>query len=68
MPSRKKIATVVAGATIVLGAAGVAGLAYQGELPGMPATLFGHQQAQQGQDTPGAPDLPEPGDTPDAGD
>ena len=68
MPSRKKIATVVAGATIVLGAAGVAGLAYQGELPGVPATLFGQQQAQQGQDTPGAPDLPEPGDTPDAGD
>ncbi|MCB0939201.1 MAG: hypothetical protein KDB72_03065 [Mycobacterium sp.] len=65
MTSRKKIATVVAGATIVLGAAGVAGLAYQGEMPG---TLFGHGQSQQGPDTPGVPDLPEPGDTPDAGD
>lgn len=64
MSTRKKLAAAVAGATVVLGAAGVVAL-NQGELRG---ALFGHEQAQQGPDAPGAPDLPEPGDTPDAGD
>lgn len=65
MSPRRKIAAVLAGSAVVLGAAGAVAITHPVNLWHAPASS---EQANEGPDTPGAPDLPEPGDTPDAGD
>lgn len=65
MSPRRKIAAVLAGSAVVLGAAGAIAVTHPGNLWRSPASS---EQANEGPDAPGVPDLPEPGDTPDAGD
>jgi hypothetical protein len=65
MSPRRKIAAVLAGSAVVLGAAGAAAITHPGNLWQSPASS---EQSADGPDAPGVPDMPEPGDTPDAGD
>jgi hypothetical protein len=65
MSQRRKIAAVLAGSAVVLGAAGAVAIANPGNLWHAPASS---EQPADGPDAPGVPDLPEPGDTADAGD
>jgi hypothetical protein len=64
---RHKIAAAFAGAALLLGAAGAVAAAHpiQTQRPQTPAVT---DQPNDGPNTPGMPDLPEPGDTPDTGD
>ncbi|MCW2650166.1 MAG: hypothetical protein QOE41_3157 [Mycobacterium sp.] len=64
MTNRQKIAAVFAGAAVLLGAAGAIAVANP---IGSPATHGPVVALANGPDTPGSPDLPEPGDTPDNG-
>ena len=67
MTHRHRIAAVFAGAAVLLGAAGAVAAAHPLHNP--PAqTPAVTDQPNSGPDTPGVPDLPEPGDAPDAGD
>jgi hypothetical protein len=65
MTKRHKIAVVFAGALVLLGGAGA--LAAANPIAG-PSTHERVVPPANGSDTPSSPDLPEPGDTPDAGD
>jgi hypothetical protein len=64
---RHKIAAVFVGAAVLLGAAGGVAAAHPMLTQPVPAPAV-TDQPNNGPDTPGVPDLPEPGDTPDAGD
>ena len=62
MSVRRRIATVVAGASIVLGAAGVVALVHPIQFPHI---TFGAEQANQAPEPAGAP---EPADAPEVAD
>jgi hypothetical protein len=67
MKQRHKLAVVFAAAAVLFGAGGAVAAAHsmQPQPAHSPAITDG---PTDGPDTPGVPDLPEPGDTPDAGD
>lgn len=65
MSPRRKIAAILTGSAVVLGAAGAVAIVNPGALWHVPVSS---EQPADGPDAPGVPDLPEPGDTPDAGD
>jgi hypothetical protein len=64
---RHKIGAVFASAAVLLGVAGSVAAAHpiQTQRPQTPVVA---DQPNDGPDTPGMPDLPEPGDTPDVAD
>jgi hypothetical protein len=67
MKKRHTMATGLAAAPLLLGGAGAATAAYasNGPAPQAPVIIEG---PSNGPDVPGAPDTPEPGDTPDVAD
>ena len=77
MSARRKIATVIAGATVALGAAATVALvhpiqvphiSFGAEQPAPAPEAGGAAEAPEAPEAPGVADVPEPGDTPDAGD
>ena len=65
MSVRRKIATVVAGASIVLGAAGVVALVHPIQFPHI---TFGAEQANQAPEPAGAPEAADPTEAPETDD